>query len=101
MPGVDLVGLASDGHKAMRLVQETQPDVLLLDITMHRLGGLVVLARLVAEYPATHVIMLSMHDDEEYVGQALKAGADGYLLKDSDLGELGSPFGPSSEAAPT
>lgn len=82
VPGVELVGLATDGHDALRVVQETRPDVLLLDITMPRLGGLGVLARIVAEYPETHVIMLSMHDNEEYVGQALRAGADGYLLKD-------------------
>jgi DNA-binding NarL/FixJ family response regulator len=89
LAGIELVGIASDGHGAVRIVRETRPDVLLLDITMPGLGGLGVLARVVAEYPSTHVIMLSMHDNEEYVGQALKAGADGYLLKDSDLDELG------------
>lgn len=89
LPGVDLVGVAEDGQEAVDMVRAAAPDVLLLDITMPRLGGLGVLARVVLEHPATRVIMLSMHDNEEYVGHALKAGASGYLLKDSDLAELG------------
>ena len=89
LPGVELVGVAEDGHEAMELVRTAAPDVLLLDITMPRLGGLGVLTRVVVEYPATRVIMLSMHDNEEYVGRALQSGASGYLLKDSDLAELG------------
>jgi len=89
LPGVELVGVAEDGHEAIELVRTVSPDVLLLDITMPRLGGLSVLTRVVLDYPATRVIMLSMHDNEEYVGQALQAGAAGYLLKDSDLAELG------------
>lgn len=88
VPGVELVGVAEDGHEAVELVRATAPDVLLLDLTMPRLGGLGVLARLSADAPGTRVIVLSMHDNEEYVGQALKAGAAGYLLKDSDLAEL-------------
>jgi DNA-binding NarL/FixJ family response regulator len=86
---VELVGVAVDGHEALELVRETTPDVLLLDITMPGLGGLAVLSRVTSDHPATRVIMLSMHDNEEYVGQALKSGAAGYLLKASDIDELG------------
>jgi DNA-binding NarL/FixJ family response regulator len=86
---VELVGVAVDGHEALDLVRDATPDVLLLDITMPGLSGLAVLSRITADYPHTRVIMLSMHDNEEYVGQALKTGAAGYLLKDSDLDELG------------
>ena len=89
LPGVELVGVAEDGQEAVELVHTSAPDVLLLDITMPRLGGLGVLSRLTAECPGTRVIMLSMHDNEEYVARALQEGAAGYLLKDSDLAELG------------
>ena len=88
IPNVELVGVAEDGHEAVQLVEMLEPDVILLDITMPRLGGLGVLSRIAADHPRTHAIMLSMHDNEEYVAQALKAGARGYLLKDSDLAEL-------------
>ena len=88
IPNVELVGVAEDGYEAVALVEMLEPDVILLDITMPRLGGLGVLSRIVTDHPATHAIMLSMHDNEEYVAQALKAGARGYLLKDSDLAEL-------------
>jgi DNA-binding NarL/FixJ family response regulator len=89
LPGVELVGVAEDGHEAIELVRTAMPDLLLLDITMPRLGGLGVLTRLTSEYPGTRVVMLSMHDNEEYVSRALQAGAWGYLLKGSDLAELG------------
>jgi DNA-binding NarL/FixJ family response regulator len=88
IPNVELVGVAEDGYEAVQLVEMLEPDIILLDITMPRLGGLGVLSRITAEHPRTHAIMLSMHDNEEYVAQALKAGARGYLLKDSDLAEL-------------
>ena len=88
IPNVELVGVAEDGYEAVRLVEMLEPDVILLDITMPRLGGLGVLSRIVTDHPTTHAIMLSMHDNEEYVAQALNAGARGYLLKDSDLAEL-------------
>lgn len=89
LPNVDLVGVAEDGYEAVQLVEMLEPDILLLDITMPSLGGLGVLARITADHPRTHAIMLSMHDNEEYVAQALRAGARGYLLKNSDLAELG------------
>jgi DNA-binding NarL/FixJ family response regulator len=89
IPNVELVGVAEDGYEAVQLVEMLEPDIILLDITMPRLGGLGALSRIVADHPTTHVIMLSMHDNEEYVAQALKGGARGYLLKDSDVAEIG------------
>lgn len=88
LPGIDVVGVAVDGRDAIALIDETRPDVVLMDITMPGLSGLGALTRISADHPDVRVIMLSMHDNEEYVGQALKSGAAGYLLKDSDLAEL-------------
>jgi DNA-binding NarL/FixJ family response regulator len=88
LPGVDVVAVAADGREAIALIDEHRPDVALLDITMPGLSGLNALTRITADHPEVRVIMLSMHDNEEYVGHALKAGAAGYLLKDSDLAEL-------------
>lgn len=88
LPGVDIVAVAADGREALALIEEHRPDVAILDITMPGLSGLNALTRITADHPEVRVIMLSMHDNEEYVGQALKAGAAGYLLKDSDLAEL-------------
>jgi DNA-binding NarL/FixJ family response regulator len=86
--GVDVVAVAVDGRDAVALVEELRPDVALLDITMPGLSGLNALTRIKTDHPEVRVIMLSMHDNEEYVAHALKAGASGYLLKDSDLAEL-------------
>jgi DNA-binding NarL/FixJ family response regulator len=88
LPNVEVVGIATDGREALVLIEETHPDVVLMDITMPGLSGLAALARVTADHPDVRVIMLSMHDNEEYVGHALKSGAAGYLLKDSDLAEL-------------
>lgn len=89
LPGIDVVGVAADGREAVRMIDELTPDVVLLDITMPGMSGLAALARVTTNHPNVRVIMLSMHDNEEYVDHALKAGAAGYLLKDSDLAELG------------
>jgi DNA-binding NarL/FixJ family response regulator len=86
--GVHVVAETGDGRQTLRLVQEVQPDVILMDISMPGLNGLEATARVVSEYPQIRVIILSMHADEEYVLQALQAGASGYLLKDSDAAEL-------------
>jgi DNA-binding NarL/FixJ family response regulator len=88
IPGVEVVAVAVDGREAVALIDKHRPDVALLDITMPGLSGLNALTRITADHPEVRVIMLSMHDNEEYVGHALKAGAAGYLLKDSDLAEL-------------
>jgi len=88
LPDVEVVGEAGDGQEALRLAEALQPDVLLLDIGMPGLNGLEVAARLTKVDPTIRVIILSMHISEEYVLQALRAGAAGYLLKGSAVGEL-------------
>ena len=76
---MEVVGEAGDGHEALRLAEELHPDVVLLDIGMPGLNGLEVAARLMKLDPMIRVIILSMHITEEYVLQALRAGAAGYL----------------------
>jgi DNA-binding NarL/FixJ family response regulator len=88
LPQVEVVAEASDGHQALHLVDVHRPDIVLLDITMPRLSGIEVATRVAKQYPHIRIIMLSMHANEEYVWEALHAGASGYLLKDSDPAEL-------------
>lgn len=83
-----VVGEAGDGHEALRLIKKEKPHVVLADIAMPGLNGLDLTARIVKEFPDCRVIILSMHANEEYVLQALKAGAKGYVLKDSEKAEL-------------
>jgi DNA-binding NarL/FixJ family response regulator len=85
---VEVVGEASDGREALRLIEAHQPDVVCMDIGMAGMNGLEATARITRDYPKVRVIILSMHATEEYVLQALRAGAAGYLLKDAGLGEL-------------
>ena len=88
MPGVSVVAEAGDGREALQLIREHKPDIALLDISLPGLNGLEVAARVAKEHPATRVIILSMHGDDESVRRALTAGAAGYLLKNSDRSEL-------------
>lgn len=86
--GIEVVGEASNGRETLALVEQLRPDLLLCDITMPDMNGLEVTKRVAKEFPNVRVIMLSMHTSEEYVWQALKAGATGYLLKDTSASEL-------------
>lgn len=88
MPSIEVVGEAGDGHEALVLASTTRPDILLVDIAMRGPNGLETAARVRKELPKVKVIILSMHANEEYVLQALQAGAAGYLLKDSAAAEL-------------
>jgi len=83
-----LLGEASDGLAAMELVAQLKPDVLVLDLMIPRLHGLEVVRRVRTEYPATQVVVLSMHADEPYVTEALRSGALGYVLKDGTAANL-------------
>lgn len=89
LPGVVVVGEASDGHEALALSDKTRPEILLTDIAMPGLGGLALVAQAMRTRPSLKVIILSMHANEEYVMAALKSGAAGYLLKDAVAAELG------------
>lgn len=86
--GMDVVGEADNGEQALALAVELQPDVALMDITMPSMDGLTVARRLRRRAPATRVIVLTMHDDEGLLEQALAAGAAGYLLKDAGGAEV-------------
>jgi DNA-binding NarL/FixJ family response regulator len=88
MPGVEVVGEAADGREALNLVKTHLPNVVLMDIAMAGLNGLEATARIVRDHPNVRVIILSMHANEEYVLQTLRAGASGYLLKDAATAEL-------------
>jgi RNA polymerase sigma factor (sigma-70 family) len=88
LSGIEVVGEADDGREALRLIGELRPDVVLMDIGMSGLNGLEAAARAVKEFPSTRVIMLSMYANEEYVLQALRVGAAGYLLKGARTAEL-------------
>ena len=88
LPGTQVIAEASDGREALRLVEIHRPDIILMDIAMGGMNGLEATNRLVKEFPHVRVIILSMHTNEEYVLQALRAGASGYLLKDAGIAEL-------------
>jgi len=87
-PGVQVVGEADDGREVLKLVKEHLPDVVLMDITMPGLNGLDAAERMAKEFPAVRVIILSMHNNDEYYWRALKVGAAGYLLKKAATTEL-------------
>jgi DNA-binding NarL/FixJ family response regulator len=88
LPNIEVIGEASDGHEAVDVISRDQPDVVMMDIGMPGLNGVDSTRRIVKQFPRTRVIMLSMHANEEYVGQALEAGAMGYLLKGAEPAEL-------------
>ena len=84
----EVVAEASDGRELLRLVEEFSPDVVITDIGMPRFNGTEATSQIVAKFPQTRVIVLSMHSDEAYVLRALKAGARGYLVKESAEADL-------------
>ena len=88
-PGFEVVAEASNGTEALALALELRPDVVVLDISMPGVSGLQAAAELRRGSPETRVLILSMHDNTEYVLESLRAGVHGYLLKDSAAAELG------------
>lgn len=84
----EVVAEADDGLDAENIVTEAKPDVVLMDINMPGLNGVEATRRLINRYPDVKVIILSIHDDENYVTHALKTGALGYLLKEMDADSL-------------
>ena len=92
VPGLEVVGEAGDGAGALRLIAKFKPDVAVLDVTMPEKTGLEVAKELRESDSDIGILILSMHDDPEYVLQAVRAGADGYVLKDVAPSELRDPI---------
>ena len=87
-PDLEVVGEAEDGEQAVALVEELEPDVILLDIRMPSLDGIEATKRIVASGSGTRILVLTTFDLDEYVYGAIRAGASGFLLKDVRPGEL-------------
>jgi DNA-binding NarL/FixJ family response regulator len=88
IPGLEVVAEAADGDAALKLTLQHEPDVVVLDVTMPGKTGLEVAKELRDAGQKVRILILSMHDDPEYVLQAVRAGADGYVLKDVAPAEL-------------
>lgn len=87
-PKFDVVGIASNGEEGCLLVKNSRPDIVLMDINMPIMNGVEATERIKDLSPGTKVIILSIHDDENYVHQAFSTGASGYLLKEMDSDAL-------------
>ncbi len=87
-PDLKVCGEAEDGRQVLEVVEQSQPDIVILDITMPRMGGLETLERLRTDYPKTKVILLSVHNDPPFIQSAVGLRADGYVLKNGRAGEI-------------
>ena len=87
-PDLEIVGEADDGRAALLAVLKLQPDLVLMDISMPGLNGIEATRQIRQRHPEVKVVVLSMHANEEYVFQVLRAGASGYVLKQSDSSEV-------------
>lgn len=88
LPDVTVIAEAKDGREAFRVIREQPPELVLMDIAMPGLNGLEATARITKEFPDVRVIVLSMYANDEYVREAVKAGAAGYLVKSAAAVEL-------------
>jgi DNA-binding NarL/FixJ family response regulator len=84
----EVVGDAENGLDAIRAVKMHSPDLLLLDISMPKMNGLSVIKEIKTQNPKIKILMLTVHESEEYIAEAFKSGADGYCLKDASYSEL-------------
>ncbi|MBN2045450.1 MAG: response regulator transcription factor [Anaerolineales bacterium] len=87
-PEINLVGIANDGLEALALIPESKPNIVLMDLKMPRMNGVVATRKIKEKYPDTSVIILTTYDDDEWVFDAIRSGAAGYLLKDLPPADL-------------
>jgi DNA-binding NarL/FixJ family response regulator len=88
--GFDVVGEARDGEEAIRLAHELRPEVILMDVTMPEIDGVEATRQIRSALPEIKVVMLTMHADQEVLTSAIRAGANGYLVKDCSTDEIAS-----------
>ena len=88
LPETEVVGVAYDGEEAVELCRKEEPDVVLMDISMPKMDGISATREIRDLLPQTAVIILTAHEDDEHVFEGIKAGAQGYLLKDAELEDL-------------
>ena len=87
-PDIEIVGEAEDGQAAVRLAEELKPDVVIMDVSMSKMGGMEATRRIKQTCPKTKIVALSAYDKREFIGGMLEAGASAYLLKDTAFREL-------------
>lgn len=80
-PDMEVVGEAADGEEALKKVKNLEPELVLLDLTMPKMNGMECLKEIISAYPDIKVLVLTMHDDEEYLKTVIRLGAKGYVLK--------------------
>jgi DNA-binding NarL/FixJ family response regulator len=87
-PSIEIVGEADNGHDALRGISQDAPDLVLLDLSMLGMNGIEAMIDIKRRHPETRVLVLTIHKTEEYIHASLRAGADGYILKDATYDEL-------------
>ncbi|BBP59210.1 response regulator transcription factor [Pseudomonas sp. St316] len=88
MPGLDVVGEAENGAQAIEMVARSQPDLLLMDISLKDMNGLELTRLLGKQHPSLKILILSMYDNYEYVSESVRSGASGYVLKNAPSREI-------------
>jgi DNA-binding NarL/FixJ family response regulator len=87
-PNFLVVGEAKDGREAVQCIGNTKPDILLIDLSMPKMSGIDAIKEIKRRFPAVKILVLTVHEEEEYIHETLQSGADGYVLKDSSYNEL-------------
>lgn len=87
-PDLDIVGEASNGREAINIIQSLKPDLILMDLSLQGSNGIEAIATIKRRHPKIRILVVTMHEAEEYIHESLQAGADGYMLKDASHDEL-------------
>ena len=85
---IEIIGEAEDGLEAVRRIRKARPELVLLDLSMPKMGGISVMKEVKREFPETRILALTIHESDQYVLEAFESGADGYCIKDASRKEL-------------
>lgn len=86
--GIEIIGEAEDGQRAIELCRETQAQIVLMDVSIPKFGGIETARRIKSEFPRVHIIMLAVYGSQQYIYEALRAGANGYILQETAVSDL-------------